>query len=163
MSQPSVIHDTFVIERNYSATPARVFAAFSDPTQKRRWFVESGGHQVSAYEMDFREGGREHARFTFKAGTPVAGLECINDTTYQVVVPSRYLLFANTMNIGGRTISASQVTVEVLPADGGCMLILTHQGAFFEGADGPEMRKRGWQALMDRLAAELASHAEQEA
>jgi len=163
MAQPTVIHDTFVIERNYNATPARVFAAFSDPAQKRRWFVESAGHQVSAYDMDFREGGRERARFTFKPGTPVAGLECINDTSYQVVVPGRYLLFVNTMNIGGRTISASQVTVEVLPVGNGSQLILTHQGAFFEGADGPEMRKAGWQGLMDRLTAELASHAQQEA
>jgi hypothetical protein len=31
----------------------------------------------------------------------------------------------------------------------------THQGAFFEGADGPEMREHGWRTLFDKLAVEL--------
>ena len=36
------------------------------------------------------------------------------------------------------------------------VLILTHQGAFFEGSDGPQMRKGGWEHLLDRLGASLA-------
>lgn len=63
---------------------------------------------------------------------------------------------ASSMNIGGRCISASLITVEFLPAAEGTDLILTHQGAFFEGADGPEMREAGWRKLLDRFAAEVA-------
>ncbi len=34
----TAVHDTFVIERTYAASPARVFSAFADPARKVRWF-----------------------------------------------------------------------------------------------------------------------------
>ncbi|HKF57082.1 MAG TPA: hypothetical protein VKJ45_16605 [Blastocatellia bacterium] len=40
----------------------------------------------------------------------------------------------------------------MLPSETGTDLILTHQGAFFEGADGPAMREQGWKKLMENLA-----------
>jgi len=43
-----------------------------------------------------------------------------------------------------------------LPTDKGTDLICTHQGAFFEGADGPQMREAGWRHLFENLAKELA-------
>src|SRR5258706_7058908 len=155
MEKQSVIHSTFVIERSYPATPERVFGAFADPAKKRGWFVESGGHAVEHYEMDFRVGGQERARFRFKEGSPVAGMTCINDGSYQDIVPNRRLVAASTMTIGGKCISASLVTFEFLTSKTGTDLIFTHQGAFFEGADGPEMREEGWRKLLERLTAEL--------
>jgi hypothetical protein len=43
-----------------------------------------------------------------------------------------------------------------LPSEAGTDLIFTHQGAFFEGADGPEMREAGWRKLLDRLTEEFS-------
>ena len=60
------------------------------------------------------------------------------------------------MTLGDRRISASLVTVELLPTDEGTDLICTHQGAFFEGADGPQLREAGWRQLFERLAKELS-------
>jgi uncharacterized protein YndB with AHSA1/START domain len=155
MEERSVIHSTFVIERSYAATPERVFGAFADPIKKRRWFVDGRAHDVEQYEMDFRVGGQERARFRFKEGTPVAGEVCTNDTSYQDIVPNRRVVFASAMCLGGHCISASLVTVELLPSAAGTDLILTHQGAFFEGSDGPEMREEGWRKLLERLTEEL--------
>jgi uncharacterized protein YndB with AHSA1/START domain len=155
MQEPSVIHNTFVIERSYSAKPEKVFAAFADPVKKRRWFVESGSHTIEHYELDFRVGGKEHARFRFKEGTPLKGLACTNDTSYQDIVPSRRIVTASTMNIGERCISASLCTFELLPSETGTDLVFTHQGAFFEGSDGPEMRQEGWTKLLEKLTAEF--------
>ena len=38
---------------------------------------------------------------------------------------------------------------------GGTKLVFTHQAAFFEGADGPQMREMGWRYLLEALAPAL--------
>jgi uncharacterized protein YndB with AHSA1/START domain len=153
MEEQSVIHNTFVIERSYPATPERVFAAFADPAKKRRWFAEgSDGHDVEHYELDFRVGGKEVSRFRSKEGTPISGIACVYDACYQNIVPNRRVVSASTMTLGEKCISASLETVEFLRSEAGTDLIFTHQGAFFEGADGPEMRQEGWRKLFERLA-----------
>ena len=56
------------------------------------------------------------------------------------------------MAMGEKAFSAALATFEFLPSETGTALIFTHQAAFFEGADGPEMREAGWRKLLDRLA-----------
>jgi len=155
MQQQSVIHNTFVIERGYPVPPERVFAALSDPSKKRRWFVDGGGNNVEYYEMQFEVGGKERARFSH-AG-PMEGVPFTNEGTYQDIVPNRRVVMASTMSMGEKRISSSLTTFELLPAETGTDLIFTHQAAFFEGSDGPEMREGGWRILFERLAAELAN------
>jgi uncharacterized protein YndB with AHSA1/START domain len=156
MSESAVVHNTFVIERNYPQPPERVFAALADATKKRRWFGEGDHHEVEAFEMDFRIGGAERLRYRFKEGTPFKGVVVVNEGVFEDIVPNRRVVSAYAMTLGDRRISAALVTIEILPAEKGTKLICTHQGAFFEGSDGPQIREAGWRKLFDKLAKELA-------
>jgi uncharacterized protein YndB with AHSA1/START domain len=162
MEERSVIHSTYVIERSYSATPERVFAAFADPAKKRRWFAEAGGREVEEFESDFRAGGSEHTRSRFQPGTRFAGMTLTNHTTYQDIVPDRRVVFAYTMSIDDRRFSASLATVEFVPTDKGTDLIFTDQGAFFEGSDGPQIREEGWRKLLEGLTNDLTRQPDSE-
>jgi len=156
MKQSSVIHSTFVIERSYPAPPEKVFAALSDPSKKRRWFAEGASHDVQEFAMDFRVGGSERVQYLFKKGTPIEGKLLTYQGIVQDIVPNERIVTASTMGFGDKPFSASLVTLELLPTDAGTDLICTHQGTFFEGSDGPQMREGGWRKLFDNLAAEVA-------
>jgi len=156
MPEQPVIHDTFVIERNYPKPPETVFAAFADPAKKRQWFAVGGSTQVEEFTMDFRVGGAERTVYRFNEGSPFPGVELTNDATYLDIISNQRVVMAARMALGGKRISASLVTFELRPSATGTELICTHQAAFFEGADGPEMRKAGWQKLFDNLETSLA-------
>jgi len=147
-----VIHNTFTVERAFAASPERVFAAFSDPEKKRRWFAEGEHHALESYDLDFRDGGTEHYSSRFKEGSPVGGMSLTNEAVFQNIVPDRRLVFTSTMWVGGRCISISVATVELEPGEKGTKLTLTFQSAFLEGADGPAMREAGWKTLLEKLA-----------
>lgn len=150
--------DTFTLERSFAVTQERVFRAFSDPGQKKRWFAEGEQHEIEQYEMQFEVGGRELARYRFKPGTPFAGVMLESDGYLLEIVPQQRIVTAATMAMGGRPFSASLCTFEIFSdGPGRSRLVFTHQAMFGQGADGPELRRTGWQQLLERLQALLAS------
>ena len=88
-------------------------------------------------------------------GTPVSGKTLVNDIVYEDIVPARRIVTAYRMSFDGKPFSASLATIELIPNGSGTDLIFTHQGAYFEGSDGPEMRKGGWESLLYKLEKEL--------
>ncbi len=155
MPEPTVVHNTFVIERSYPKLPERVFAAFADPARKRRWYAAPEHRDVDEFTLDFRVGGVERLRCRFREGTQFAGLGLAYDTRFEDIVPNRRIVTSSTMDFADRRVSASLITFEFLETEKGTDLILTHQGTFLEGSDGPQRREAGWRGLLDLLAEEV--------
>jgi uncharacterized protein YndB with AHSA1/START domain len=144
-------HGSFTIERTYRAAPARVFAAFADSSKKKSWFAASETHEIESFESDFRIGGIERLHYRFGEQSPFPGAILTNDGYYHDIVPDRRIVTSSHMALAGRPVSVGLVTVELAPNGSGTDVTLTFQGVFFEGADGPEMRKGGWETLLGRL------------
>jgi uncharacterized protein YndB with AHSA1/START domain len=157
MSDPTVLHDTFTLERTYAHPAERVLAAFSDPALRRQWYAEGLNHTVEQCRFDFRVGGAERVEYRFGEHTPFPGALLVSEGLIHDIVPGRRFVFSGSMTLAGHRFSASLVTLELVASGTGTTLYCTHQGAFFEHADGPEIRRAGWNSLLDRLGAVVAA------
>ena len=150
MSNRSTTHATFVIERNYDAPPARVFAAWADVNAKGQWFGPGGEQE---HRLDFREGGREH----FEAA--VGGAVYSYDALYEDIVQDERIVYTYHMHRDGVRMSVSVSTVELLGDGERTHLLYTEQGAFLDGQDTPEQREHGTSELLDKLGETLGQGA----
>ncbi|MEZ4553986.1 MAG: SRPBCC family protein [Dehalococcoidia bacterium] len=151
MSDRSVTHATFVIERAYEATPRRVFQAFADPAIKARWFGGPPEWETLESSMDFRVGGHEVDRARIPDG-PVTSF----DSRYLDIVPDERIIFAYDMHLDDARISCSLTTIELRAEGTGTRLVFTEQGAFLDGYDDAGGREHGTREVLDQLGAELA-------
>jgi uncharacterized protein YndB with AHSA1/START domain len=158
MTTSSVIHDTFVIERTYPATPSRVFAAFASDEAKTEWGdtgdlePASGQHSCPA-EFDFRVGGRERFSHVWE------GTTYRYDALYYDIVPDQRLVYSYEMSADGVRISVSVATIEFAKTGSGTTLTWTEQGTYLDGFDGAEasdLRRGGTAEMLNGLAKYLA-------
>jgi uncharacterized protein YndB with AHSA1/START domain len=151
MTDRSVTHTTFVVERTYPAKPARVFTAWADPAIKARWFgaPDEGGAPPEIF--DFQVGGRE-----FNSGAAPNGQHYRYDARFYDIVPDERIVYAYEMYVDDARISVSVATVALQPDGAGTRLTLTEQGAFLDGLDTAELREAGTKDLLDQLGALLA-------
>jgi uncharacterized protein YndB with AHSA1/START domain len=153
MTAAPVVHDTFTLERTYQASPAQVYAAWSNIDAKARWF-NGPEHQWKASErsLDFRPGGQERVGGTFVA----TGRTSLFVATYFDILDERRIVYAYEMFVDGVKISVSLASIELSPAPGGgTRMVLTEQGAYFDGKDGATSRRAGTEGLMKQFAAAL--------
>jgi len=143
LTERFVKHATFVVERTYAASPARVYQAWSDANSKAKWFSKP---EI----FDFRVGGREYS-----SGGPPEGPVFTYDAYYQEIVPEERIVYSYSLDSDDIRMSVSITTVELIPTEGGTRLVFTEQGAFFDGHDSPEIREHGTNEMLDALGKSL--------
>lgn len=101
ITERSTHHTTFVIERTFAASPARVFAAWATPEAKAQWFRGPEWKQTER-KLDFRVGGREHL-----SGVGPGGRTSVFDAHYQDIVPDQRIIYTYEMHMNEARISVS--------------------------------------------------------
>lgn len=139
LAQPSL-----TLARRLKASPAQVFAAWTDPQKIVRWFGpnETIDGSVNVADLDVRVGGNFRISFRTDDGEyhEVGG-------TYLEVIPNERLVF--TWAWHSTPERQSQVTITFKPEGDLTFLTLTHEKFFDEAArDG---HKRGWTGTLDKL------------
>jgi uncharacterized protein YndB with AHSA1/START domain len=145
MTNHSVTHATFSLERTYPVPPDRVFAAWEDPEAKARWFAGPDPR----HQLDFRVGGRE-ANHGSHDGTTMTF-----ESFYRDIVPDERIVYTSTLSADGRLSTVSLTTIELHEAPGGTLLTLTEQGAFLDGLEQPSWREQGTADRLDALGTEV--------
>jgi len=151
MSEYSTVHSTFSVERTYQASPARVFAAWSDPKARLQWEAIGDNFTTTYTQNDFRVGGRDVSKFDFGKSD-----QYVADARYEDIVKDRRIVYAYTMSHNERRISSSLTTISLTPVAEGTHVVLTEQITILDGGDKVEYRQAGIAGQLDQLGTFLA-------
>ncbi len=151
MTERSIVHATFLVERSYPVPPARVFAAWADPAIKAQWFGAPDESVVDPAVFDFRVGGRESS-----SGIAPNGQAYRYEAHFHDIVPDQRIVYAYEMLLDNVRISVSLATIELVSEGTATRMLVTEQGAYLDGLDTPTQREQGTGSLLDRLGALLA-------
>jgi uncharacterized protein YndB with AHSA1/START domain len=141
MSDHSVTHATFTLERHYPAAPRAVFTAWADPGIKARWFA--GGPE--SYELDFRLGGIERNSVTHE------GKQIVWESLYREVVTDERIVYTSVLSEQDIVSTVSLTSVEFVAEAEGTRLVLVEAGAYLDGREKPEWREHGTGDWLDAL------------
>jgi len=150
MTDRTVTHATFTLERVYPVPRERVYVACSTKAAKQVWFAADPGFSDKRYELDFRIGGRELSSARHH------GVVHHYRATFLDIVENERIITAYDMDLDDRHISVSLATLEFRAHAEGTRLVLTEQGAFLDGFDDPKVRETGTVGLLDALGAYLS-------
>ena len=142
---------SLVIRRALAASPEKVFSAWTNPEQMQRWFGPSAEYANPFIEVDLRVGGEYRIGFHNAATdhSAVAFGEYVN------IEPGRKLVMTWQWEPPNEHAGAATLlTVEFLPCEAGCELVLTHER--IPAAEMRESHSQGWNGMLDRLPEVLA-------
>lgn len=152
MSQRSVLHTSFVIDRQFRASPKRVFQAWTDPKAKQGWSDCHADLNDTDYSLDFRPGGSEIHRVVY----PDGAVQLVQKHYFDVV-PNERIIYAYDIELGKRRLSVSLVTVQFEASTEGTRMLYNEQVTYLDGHQDLEERIRGTEGGFDRLQAMFAN------
>lgn len=141
LTKPSLTKPSLTIKRRFNASPAKVFAAWTDAQKMIRWMGPPSIIRCEA-ENDLRVGGRYHIKMV------VPNDEHNVSGVYREIVPNEKVVF--TWAWKSTPERESLVTVTIKPDGDGSLMTLLHEQFFDEAAR--DNHNKGWTAIMDRLA-----------
>jgi uncharacterized protein YndB with AHSA1/START domain len=149
-------HETFVFERLCPAPIERVYAAFSDPTERARWSAPSNDAAFVYDEADFREGGVDRFRCGSKEAPQYTG-----QTAYLCIASPNLVVSSETVESGGRKLMSSLITTELETQGAATRIKMTVQVTSLFGQQMIAGTKIGNDSALDNLVEQMAASSDQ--
>lgn len=136
-----LVEPSLTLKRRLKASPAQVYAAWTDPQKIVKWFGPDAG-PVEHADLDVKVGGRYSISFRTEDGEQhhVSGI-------YREVLPNEKLVF--TWAWRSTPERESLVTVLIAPDADGALLTFHHERFFDEKAR--DDHRYGWTGCLDKL------------
>jgi uncharacterized protein YndB with AHSA1/START domain len=133
--------------RRFGAPAQRVFDAWLDPDVARTWLFANALRPIERAKIDARPKGS--FRFVERRNREAV----LYTGSYLKIVPPRHLAF--TLSVKDIPHAVTRVSVDFVPLETGCKLVLTHEKLPPDHAHHVEAR---WIGILYGLAETLASH-----
>jgi uncharacterized protein YndB with AHSA1/START domain len=139
---------TLVIERVFSAPPAEVFAAWTDPSVLIRWWGPEG-HTTPECDMDVRPGGAWRTKMVGPDGDHI-----VSGTYREIAPPSRLVLTWGWQQADGSRGHETEVAVTFKAVAGGTRMRLVQ--SLFVSKEQRDAHNMGWSSSLNDLERMLA-------
>ncbi len=157
MSPHDLAHDTIRLDRIYPHPPDRVFRAYAEVEERRRWSAPSDDEYVTFQRHDFRVGGVDEFTCGRREDAERGDGAFHGVTRYESIVVDQHIVFTERLtDAGGGLLAMSLVTFQVDAHDDGCRLTIIDQVTSFAGAGPIEGSRHGYGAMLDQLERFLA-------
>lgn len=131
---------TVSVSRHFEASPERIFDAWLDPEKAGRFLFKTATGEMQRVEIDSHVGG------AYCIVERRNGVDAAHTGKYLELERPRRLVFTLEDTSGFQD---TVVAIEIVPADSGCELTLTHEGVLQEYKD---KVKDGWTMIVGSLA-----------
>jgi uncharacterized protein YndB with AHSA1/START domain len=147
-----------VIERTFTASPERIFEAFTDPEQLAQWWWPKG-FTCPAAEVDLRVGGAYKLAMQWPEAVPGSDqfAHHMGGEYFEIDRPHRLLMSGRAVNDEKGELFATLIEVTLEEHDGGTAL--TMRQSYFEPMPPAEAlggAEQGWNEQLDKLEQLLA-------
>lgn len=128
------------VSKRYKATPAEIFAAWTDAESLKEWMCPEGG-VVAHAAADVRVGG------AYRIDMQFGNVVFTHTGVYREITPPKKLVF--TWISGNTQHQETLVTVELTARGEQTELVLTHER--FPNAESAQNHTQGWQGVFAQL------------
>ena len=138
---------TLRLRRTFAAPRQKVFRAWTDPEELKKWFAPGDDYTTKVPELDLRAGGR----YRIEMHSPDGNVHCVLGTYREVSPPDRLVYTWRWLD---KDMSETLVTVEFHERGGQTEVVLTHE--LFPTAEWREKHAHGWEGCLARLVRSLS-------
>lgn len=145
-------HRTLIIERQLAASARHAFRFWSEAALKERWNACHPDWRIVEDVFDFRIGGGESKLWL----TPDGAEQTMRAHYFDIATEQR-IIYGFEMSFGGKRMSVSLATVELVAEGATTRLKYTEQLSFLGGANALGQRLAGTELGFDRLVEVIAA------